>query len=55
MKPVLIGAAITGAMLLGWEVGEWMQARFGLAGSFVSWALIAGSAFGVVAWQRGRG
>lgn len=39
MKPFLIGAAITGAMLLGWEVGEWMQARFGLLQSFALWSL----------------
>ena len=52
MKPFLIGMSLTGAMLLGWEVGEWMQAEFG---AFLSWCLWLGAFATMQAWlHRGK-
>lgn len=39
MKYALIGMALTASMLLGWEVGAWMQAKFGVLQSFAIWSL----------------
>lgn len=52
MKGFVFGASVTAAMLLGWGVGEWMQASFGLVASFGLWGLLA---VGVFAWARSRG
>lgn len=54
MKHFLAGMCITAAMLLGWEVGEWMQARFGAVYAFVAWSL---AVFWIGVWvnRGGRG
>jgi hypothetical protein len=37
MKFFLIGIAVTAAMLLGWEVGQWMREQWGYFVSLCSW------------------